>query len=126
MERPRLVPQLYGYAVCLVCVITILLSSQAAISALFEVTSPEMSRDVVYAPERFPAGVPGAPAVAPPTVPDTVAQERAERIRRDQIALTRHQGLRMLVGSGTTLLIAVGFFVMHWRWLRGMERRDAA
>lgn len=46
MDHPRWIPQLYGYSVCLIAVITILFSLSSVIGNTFEFAEPEMSREV--------------------------------------------------------------------------------
>lgn len=43
MDQPRWIPQLYGYTVCLIAVITILLSLSSLVNNVFEFAEPEMS-----------------------------------------------------------------------------------
>lgn len=124
MERPRLIPQIYGYAVCLVCVITILIATSSTIGGLFDTVSPEMSREVVM----------NAPMVRPmtpdqsgqPVIPDSVQRARQDEERAERIAFVRYHGLRTVVTSGLILLLAAGLFVGHWRWLRGLSRAETA
>lgn len=46
MDQPRWIPQLYGYTVCLIAVITILISLNSVVHNTFEFAEPEMSREV--------------------------------------------------------------------------------
>ena len=137
MERPRLVPQLYGYAVCLVGVITILIATGSVVDGLFDATNPEMSREVdsqlrtfeTYketrierTARRFPQG-----AAIETTLPaDDVLRRSYEDERRHAVARARYQGTRKIVTSILVLVVAAGFFAAHWRWLRGMARAETA
>lgn len=130
MERPRLIPQIYGYAVCLVCVITILIASGNVINGAFDAAAPEMSREISmgmtfdsYRMQRAPA-VPGEAAVE--QLPDSIARIRWEEERQQRIAAVRYHGVRSIVTATLLLLIAVGFFGAHWRWLRRLAAAEAA
>ncbi len=135
MDRSRLVPQLYGYAVCLVCVITILVASNNVIDGVFDTTTPEMSREVsgslggsfeMYRQQRMQMRPePGVP-VTTGNVPDSVLRAAYQDELDYRIRSVRHHGMRRIVGSGLTLLIAVAFFVTHWRWLRRPGGVEAA
>jgi hypothetical protein len=130
MERPRLVPQIYGYAVCLVCVITILIASSALINAAFDAAAPEMSREIsmgmpfdAYRTTR-PMAAPGETATVAEQLPDSVWRQRYEEDRRQRTRAVRYHGIRTVVSSTLLLLIATGFFGAHWRWLRRMNRTE--
>ena len=45
MDQPRWIPQLYGYTVCLIAVVTILISRNSIVNNIFEFAEPEMSRE---------------------------------------------------------------------------------
>lgn len=131
MDRPRLVPQLYGYAVCLVCVITILISSNHLINGLFDTVSPEMSREVTFAIDSYrqratmaPPGPGGEATVVAELVPDSVWRARFEEDRTQRIAMVRYNGLRSVVSATLVLLIATAFFIGHWRWLRRIGQTE--
>ena len=137
MERLRLIPQIYGYAVCLVCVITVLIASSRLIDGLFDTVTPEMSREVemslggsfeMYKERRAERTMRRAPTEQPQAVPqpaDSVLRRLYEDERRTRISFVRYHGLRRLVGSTLLLLLAGGFFLWHWRWLRRGETAAA-
>lgn len=133
MERPRLIPQIYGYAVCLVCVITILIASAQWVDGLFDAVTPEMSREVemsiggsfeMYKERRLERTTMRAPTPnvqAAPQPADSVLRRIYEDERRTRISYVRYHGLRRVVGSTLLLLLAAGIFLWHWRWLRRSE-----
>lgn len=132
MERPRLIPQIYGYAVCLVCVITILIASSQIIDGVFDTVTPEMSREVemsiggsfeMYRERRLERTTmrPTPESQAAPQPADSVLRRIYEDERRTRISYVRYHGLRRLVGSTLLLLLAGGIFLWHWRWLRRSE-----
>ena len=53
-------------------------------------------------------------------------RRRYEALRTDRIQANRLQAWRRLVGSGLTMLIAVGLFAWHWRWLRDRVAEERA
>lgn len=133
MDQPRWIPQLYGYTVCLIAVITILLSLSSLVNNVFEFAEPEMSREITIMGDMggrsleacrqrmrtagaIRQGGPGAGNEVPPdsVLMTLCAEERAERI-----AAVRHRALRSLVTSTLMLLVAGILFALHWRWLRG-------
>lgn len=136
MDQPRWIPQLYGYTVCLIAVITILISLNSIVNNTFEFAEPEMSREVtgefggrsleacrqrwmrtatMPGPDRSAAAP--APGAAVPT--DSALMVLCAEERADRIAAVRHRALRSLVTSTLMLLVSGILFGVHWRWLRG-------
>lgn len=139
MDRmnPR-IPQAYGYAVCFIAVIVMLISIKSVVDAAFDLSDPiraeagRMGRNLtnfeLYKIEARQQG--SRPAIAGPdkVSPDTVSTEadlrRAYDAEREAaIGNARFRSMRSLVGSMLLILISFGLFMVHWRWLR---QRDAA
>ncbi len=133
MDQPRWIPQLYGYTVCLIAVITILLSLSSLVNNVFEFAEPEMSREITImgdmggrsleaCRQRMRTAVAtrqGGPAASIEVPPDSVLMALCTEERADRIAAVRHRALRSLVTSTIMLLVAGILFAVHWRWLRG-------
>ena len=133
-EKPNRIPQIYGYTVCLIAVVAILISVNGIVDASFTLANPlhgqyghgeglttfesyEASRGERTAPDR---GLP----------PDTTSLEtrrrRFEALRADRIDANRLQAWRRIVGSGLTMLIAIALFGWHWSWLRARAAEERA
>ncbi len=134
MERPQRVPQLYGYTVCLVALITLLFTLPGIVDNLFTLSNP------AQADGRFGLGaslgsfeayqaspgrgrgmaeaLTGRDAVAEPPLSEEQLRARYEALRADQIASNRFDAQRALVRNGLLLALALGLFGSHWRWLR--------
>lgn len=138
-SRPRLIPQIYGYAVCLVTVVTILIASSRLVDGIFDAVTPEMSRDVdmalggsfeIYKEQRRPTRAPGrAPSAEDATqevTPDSVLRRMYEDERGYRIAAARYRGIRQIIGAIVMLVVAGGLFGAHWRWLRRMGQASPA
>jgi hypothetical protein len=133
MDQPRWIPQVYGYTVCLIAVITILISLNSIVNNVFEFAEPEMSREVTgefggrsleACRQRWmrtsSSTRPEGPAAAAPDIPaDSVLLALCAEERADRVAAVRHRALRSLVTSTLMLLVAGVLFAVHWRWLRG-------
>jgi hypothetical protein len=133
MDQPRWIPQMYGYIVCLIAVVTILISLNSIVNNTFEFAEPEMSREVTgefggrsleACRQRWArtAGStrPDAPPAAAADIPsDSALMAVCAEERADRIAAVRHRALRSLVTSTLMLLVAGILFAVHWRWLRG-------
>lgn len=135
MERMNRIAQIYGYAVCLVAIITILISITQIVNAAFNLSSPLRAEGYgrggpltsytayrreqlqrVNAPERTRAGAPVRDSVVVPT--EAEIRQAFEDERLEQIGNVRFRAMRTLVTSTLLIIIASGLFFMHWRWLR--------
>ena len=133
MDQPRWIPQLYGYVVCLIAVITILISLNSLVNNVFEFAEPEMSREVTgefggqsleACRQRYmrttSATRPAEPAAVSAAIPpDSVLMALCSEERAERVVAVRHRALRSLVTSTLMLLVAGVLFAVHWRWLRG-------
>ena len=160
MNGPHRFAQLYGYAVCLIAVVTFLIAANNFVEAAMDLSDPLHGGDrfgpwgegvpasfEVYRAEyrqratlehttvvtggdgttsAIVSGGPPAQRAPRDTLSDEALRRLYEAKRADQIALRHFQALRSLVTSGLLLLLAVGLFVAHWRWLRGLNGRAPA
>ncbi|MGI9141333.1 MAG: hypothetical protein ACR2GJ_09510 [Gemmatimonadaceae bacterium] len=134
MDQPRWIPQLYGYVVCLIAVITILISLNSLVNNLFEYSEPGMSREISgefggrsleackqrYMTRPGSTARPTEPSAVGTELPaDSVLMRLCAEEREDRVVSVRHRALRSLVTSTLMLLVAGVLFGAHWRWLRG-------
>lgn len=134
MERTNRIAQVYGYAVCLVAIVTILISAAQIVNAAFNLSDPlraegygrggSLTSYSAYKREQIQrAAAPRtrdmATASDSAAVPSEVElRQMFEDERMDQIGLVRFRSMRTLVSSILMIIIASGLFLMHWRWLR--------
>lgn len=134
------VAQIYGYAVCLIAVITLLFAGSRFVDAAFDRASPLRSSDYRYGPwdasltsfeafratysrgRDFPARPVPADAPADPAPGDTLTtaelRERYDALRAERIDRVEFGATRTLVKNGLLVLLAVGLFATHWLWVR--------
>lgn len=141
----RFAAQVYGYAVCLIAVITLLISLKSVVDASFDLSDPiratggafgrtgrpltsfdlyrfEARRSGPRDP-RMPMESPMAPAAK--SERDSVTSDAELRKlylaeRDEQIGNARFRATRSLVGSILLALLATVLFWVHWRWLKGI------
>ena len=132
MERRSWIPQAYGYVVCLIAVVTMLITLNGLVDAGFRMASP-LEAEYGYDPmlssfegfratraEQRPSRAPGE-AAAP--VPDEAELRREyEALRAARLAQSRFQARRSVTTNGLLLVTALVLFWVHWRWLRREER----
>jgi hypothetical protein len=124
------IAQAYGYTVCLICVIIILVSTHSVIDAAFDYANPRGSasvagRDIASSYEVYrmqnrrvrPVGQ--APDASSDTsLSETEMRKAFEAEKADAISSAKYRALRSLVSSIVFLVIASAFFLLHWRWIR--------
>jgi hypothetical protein len=141
MNRPAWIAPLYGYLVCVVAVITFLISVSAFVDAVFERAYPLQARGGAYGRmgqsltsfEAFRASEADRRRMetraAPPAPSDTPStaelRTRYATLRAERIELGRFGASQRLAKFGLLILFAIGLFVLHWRWLRGLKDSSA-
>ena len=134
VDRVNRVSHLYGYTVCLVALITVLMTLPAIVDNFFTLGNPVQgetrfgfgaslgSFEAYKASQRQGAGVaealPGRAAPVEPPPSEEELRRRYEALRADQIASNLYNARRSLVRNGIVLALALGLFLTHWRWLR--------
>jgi hypothetical protein len=145
------IAQVYGYAVCFITVITMLISIKQVVDALIDLSDPiraegggygRMGRPLtnfeVYKmaarrepdPRRPMSTIP-APVTSTPVqttaMADTLSDVELRRMyqaeREEAIGNAKFRATRSLVGNLLLIVLAAVLFVVHWRWLK---QRDSA
>ena len=133
MDRPNRAAYWYGYTVCLVAVITFLVSLNSLVNNAFRATDPVRGGDRFgvslssYEAYRATQGRQPPPPAGDTSRPRSESELRAqyEALRSDHIAQVRFEAQRSMVTSGILIVVAVLLFVFHWRWLRALSDGDA-
>jgi hypothetical protein len=133
------IAQTYGYAVCFITVIVMLISIKSVVDAVFDLSDPiradaggysrtgrSLSNFDVYKLDAKRDPRPPSPVGTTSARPDTVSDAELRRLyeaeREQAIGNVQFRAKRTLVGSGLLIIVAVILFVIHWRWLK---ERDA-
>jgi hypothetical protein len=134
MEKSqKVIAQIYGYTICLVAVITLLVTINSFVNALFDLQDPlhaasasfryqeanlssfeSYKMDVLKSPQR------GGNAVKEnPYIPDDkTLNVMYEAARADKIQSVRHSAHQSLTLSPLLIVICSILFVTHWRWMK--------
>ena len=137
-KRTSWVAPVYGYTVCLVAVITFLISGASVVDAIFRRSAPLQQADR-YSTDggsltsfeafraTYTAGyrprAPGDTAKSRDTLTTAQLRDRYDALRADVIAREGYRATKDLVKSGLLVLVAIALFATHWSWLR---RRDSS
>jgi|SRR5450759_308746 hypothetical protein len=134
--------QVYGYAVCLITVIVMLVAIKQVVDAAIDLSDPiraesaRMGRTLtnfeVYKLETrrgvgpqagpMPARVAPAKGEADTTSSDAELRLLYDAERETAIGNARFRAVRSLIGNLLLIVLAGVLFGIHWRWLR---QRDA-
>ena len=143
MERSPRIAQAYGYAICLITVIVMLVSIKGVVNAAFDLSDPiraegggygRMGRPLTnFELYKLEARRPGArDANAPPEAAqpkgardsvstDTDLRRQYDAERDAAIGNAKFRAIRSLVGNLLLIILAAVMFGIHWRWLRQRE-----
>ena len=136
MEKPQRMPQVYGYLVCLVAVITVLICASTLIYAIIDLGDP------IHA-GFTPAGTPslasfdnykmdilksvpkeGESAKTSYLPDDQTLRAMYEAAKDDKIQRERHEAYRTIVIDSILIVICIALFVTHWRWVRKLSKAE--
>ncbi len=136
MEKQKAGAQIYGYSVCLVAVITFLISTTSFVNSLMDRTDPLHSgynppgspslasfenykMDILKSSQRSEG--PNQSSYVPD---DNTLRTMFESAKSDKIQTSMHNANRNLLISSLLLVICIILFVTHWRWLRKISKAE--
>lgn len=135
MEKStRIVSQVYGYAVCLVAVITILISVTALVTAIIDLSnpirsgwtqqgSPSLASFENYKLDVLKTYQKGTEGNKESLIPnDQALKAMYEAARTEKIQSAQFQANKTILISGLIILICLVLFFTHWRWLQRMTK----
>lgn len=125
MEKRNKIPMVYGYAICLVAVITFIISISTLVNAVIDFGDPihagsgryngpslasfeNYKMDVLKSAEKELAYVPD----------DQTLQSMYKAAKDDRIQSALHNTRRSIIVNSLLIIICVVLFVTHWRWMR--------
>ncbi len=141
MEKSHVVAKLYGYVVCLVAVIVLLVSVGSLVKAWydlkdpmhvrsFELMGPMSSADLasfesykisrLQAPGYAPTEKTATPAYTPS---DDELHKAYDAAKEDQVASVRLNAHRTITVDVILIIIAALLFWYHWSWLAGETKK---
>lgn len=139
MEGKKLdVGQIYGYAVCLITVLTFLFGTAQLVGAMLDIRELPYTESYVNGPSLVSLGAykldllsrvgieEGSGVAASVLPPDSTLQRMLEAERLHRLALSHQTSRRTIVVDLALLVLAVGLFAVHWMWLRRRERTASA
>jgi hypothetical protein len=135
MEKStRIVAQVYGYAVCLVAVITFLISTAGLITAIIDLGdpihsgfpqqgSPSLASFENYKLDVMRSSQKGAETSTESYVPtEETLKSMYEAAKNDKIQSSRHLANKSILINSFLIGICVVLFFVHWLWMRKMTK----
>lgn len=133
MQRTSRIKQIYGYAVCLVAIVAVLISLpnlfEAALARRDPIQAGAQRRPdeaslssfeayrATYAGRPAPGVVQQGRAIQADTPSTAELRQRFEVLRADRISRVSFETGQRLAVHSLVLLIGVVLFATHWRWL---------
>jgi hypothetical protein len=131
MEKStRIAAQVYGYAICLVAVITFLISTAGLITAIIDLGdpihagfvpqgSPSLASYENYKLDVMRSTQKGAETVTESYVPtEETLKSMYEAARNDRIQSSKHIANKSILINSFLIAISIILFFVHWVWMR--------
>jgi hypothetical protein len=135
MEKSRKVgAQIYGYAVCLVAVITFLISITTLVNAILDLGdplhagythpgSPSLASFENYKMDMLKSIQQGEGTSAASFIPeDETLRAMYEAAKNDKIQSIRHDSIKDIMIGGLLMFVCIVLFITHWRWMQKIAR----
>ena len=130
-------PQIYGYIVLLVAVITFIICLANIIPAIIDLGDP-LHAGPVYATQNAPSlasyenykmdilkskGKEGE-QISQAYMPDEATLKTMyEAAKEDRIQTSRHGSVRTIIVSSIIVLVSIALFLSHWIWMQRLGRK---
>jgi len=134
-KSPKAGAQIYGYTVCIVSVITLLICLSSLMNAVFDLQDPLHSG---YNPPGSPSlvaydnykmdvlkNLPKSDGSADLVPDDKTLRSMYEAARNDKIASVRSQANRTIIITLVLIAVCAILFSTHWRWIRKMNKSES-
>lgn len=128
MEKKSKIPAVYGYAVCLVAVITFLIAIAALVNALIDMGDPlHAERNYSNAPslasfENYKMDLLKSEKELSFVPDEETLKAMYESAKDEKIRSVKHRTLRMIYVNSLLIVICIILFITHWRWVRKLAK----
>lgn len=150
MDVNTRIPQAYGYAVCFITVVIMLIAIKSVVDSAFDLADPihadgggigrsgrPLTNFELYKMEARRQGPPTrtqngplvvtAPSNSPgdSTASDSTLRKLYDAERSEVMTSAKFRATKSLVGNLLLIIIAAVLFGIHWRWLRRHDTQSA-
>ena len=132
MEKKSKAPLIYGYAVCLVTVITFIIAVADMVNSISDLGDPLYAeRNYTKAPslasfENYKMDILSSGEKDTSFVPDDeTLKSMYESARDDKIRSVKHRANRSIMVSSLLIIICIALFATHWIWIRRISKSSS-
>jgi hypothetical protein len=136
-RKPNLLPQIYGYLVCVVAVITFLISATTLINAVIDLGdplhagwnqqgSPSLASYNNYKMDVLKSQTEKDTAKATFAPDDKTLREMYESAKADKIQSSKHNSYKSIIVSIVLIIFCILLFTTHWMWMRKLAKAEKA
>lgn len=135
MEKSkRIIPQIYGYLICVVAVITFLISVGTMVNSILSLSDPihsgwsadgtaKLSSYEIYKLDVMKSTRNEKGDTNSAYVPDeTTIKAMYEAERADKIQKVKHDSNKQIIVSTILIVLCIVLFATHWRWMRKLSK----
>jgi len=139
VEKPNRIPQIYGYTVCVIAVVTLLICASVIVNNVFDLANPIQAGlafesslssfeayEATYQKDQRSLVGGAAREARADTASEATLRKRYDALRADRTSRVRFQSWKAITTSGLLLIISVILFTVHWRWMRKLARAAEA
>lgn len=138
MEKTNRMPQIYGYIVCLVAVITFIICLANIIPSIMDLSDPLHSGSI-YSMQNAPSlasfdnykmdilkstDKEGSQNVQAYVPDDNTLHSMYEAAKADKIQMAVHVARRSITVDSIIILVSIALFITHWMWMRKLAKKD--
>lgn len=132
MEKRNIVTQFYGYAICLVAIITFIICLAALVSTLIDLSDPMQSRSSytraqgpsLASFDNYKTDIMISLKEGQQMPDEETLKSMYEAARTDIIEGLQFQARRDIIVDVLVILVCVVLFVTHWRWMKKLARAE--
>lgn len=128
MEKKSKVPQIYGYAVCLVAIITFLISFTAIINSIIDARDPLYSGGTdqrLSSFENFKVETLKSGNNQTTYTPDEATLKKMyEDLINQKIKRVEHQTSKSIIVNSILIAMCILLFFFHWIWIRKLNKQE--
>ena len=130
-EKSQKIQMIYGYALCIVVVITFLISVTSVVYSLIDLTdpinahrtygkdAPSLASFDNYKIDIIKSLDPGHEL----DLDDSTLKSMYDAARNDAISKVKHDAYRSVIVNSLVVLICIVLFITHWIWMRRLSRK---
>ena len=130
-EKVTRIQMIYGYAVCLVTVITFLICVTSMVYSLMDLTDPinahkTYGRDVpsLASYENYKIDIiKSLDKEQSAELTDATLMSMYDAAKKDTVSKVKHDAYRSVIVNGLIILVCIVLFMTHWIWMRKLSKR---